>query len=268
VLSQLGTKIQHALRPFTPNDQKAIRAVAASLRSNPEFNSETAISELAKGEALISALDESGAPEMVQRGFIFPLRCGGDVADPAFVQELTQNSPLYAKYAEPYDRYSAYEMLEDMAHEVEHQMELDAQEAQLQKEMAQRQKELDAQEAQRLKEQKAFEAQQLKEQKAIEAQQLKDQKALEAQRQRDLKALEAQRLKERDALQKRQAASAAAASKARTQTTKTPAKTQTRAPAKSSTSTAFDKALQSSMSQFGRSVSRELARGLFGTMKK
>ncbi|MCL2825824.1 MAG: DUF853 domain-containing protein, partial [Eggerthellaceae bacterium] len=65
VLSQLGNKIQHALRPYTPNDQKAIKAAAASFRTNPDFNSETAIGELANGEALIAALDEEGAPQVV-----------------------------------------------------------------------------------------------------------------------------------------------------------------------------------------------------------
>ena len=72
VLGQLGNRVQHALRAFTPRDQKAVRAAAQTMRANPDFNTEKAIMELAVGEALVSFLDEKGRPAMVERAFILP----------------------------------------------------------------------------------------------------------------------------------------------------------------------------------------------------
>jgi len=184
VLAQLGNKIQHALRAYTPNDQKAIKAAAASFRPNPEFDCETAISELSTGEALVSALDDKGAPQMIQRGFILPPQCSFGVAEPELIDQITQASPLWTKYSQSFDRYSAFESLEDQA------------------------------------------------------------KRQDVQREKD--ALEAQRQKEQMLKQKTAAKPAASRS----------------------SSSAFDKALASSMSQIGRSVSRELVRGIFGTPKK
>ncbi|MCL1804962.1 MAG: DUF853 family protein [Clostridiales bacterium] len=112
VLSQLGNKIQHALRAYTPKDQKAMKAAAASYRQNPDFHSETVLGELATGEALISALDKSGAPEIVQRAFILPIRSYPGVADAERVSEMTRTCPLYAKYRQAFDRDSAYEALQ------------------------------------------------------------------------------------------------------------------------------------------------------------
>ena len=73
VLGQLGNRIQHALRAYTPKDQKAVRAAAQTFRTNPEFKTEDAIMELATGEALVSFLDEKGAPSIVERArILFP----------------------------------------------------------------------------------------------------------------------------------------------------------------------------------------------------
>jgi len=112
VLSQLGNKIQHALRAYTPKDQKAVKAAAASFRSNPEFSSETVLGELSTGEALISVLDEKGAPEIVQRAFMLPPRSFMGAAEPEKINELTRSCPLYSKYGQAIDRESAYEVLE------------------------------------------------------------------------------------------------------------------------------------------------------------
>jgi len=112
VLSQLGNKIQHALRAYTPKDQKAVKAAAASFRANPEFSSETVLGELSTGEALISVLDEKGAPEIVQRAFMLPPRSFLGTAEPELINELTRNCPLYSKYGQAIDRESAYEVLE------------------------------------------------------------------------------------------------------------------------------------------------------------
>jgi len=112
VLSQLGNKIQHALRAYTPKDQKAVKAAAASFRTNPEFSCETVLGELSTGEALISVLDEKGAPEIVQRAFMLPPRSFMGAAEPEKINELTRSCPLYSKYGQAIDRESAYEVLE------------------------------------------------------------------------------------------------------------------------------------------------------------
>src|SRR5688500_4583069 len=75
VLGQLGNRVQHALRAFTPRDQKAVKAAATTLRSNPKLDVEAAITELAVGEALVSFLDEKGRPSVVQRAFVLPPGC-------------------------------------------------------------------------------------------------------------------------------------------------------------------------------------------------
>jgi len=111
VLAQLGNKIQHALRAYTPKEQKAVRAAAQSFRANPAFDTETAIGALGTGEALVSFLGADGVPAVVQRAKILPPRSFTGVAEPELVAQRVQASPLYAKYATPVDRESAYEIL-------------------------------------------------------------------------------------------------------------------------------------------------------------
>jgi len=112
VLSQLGNKVQHALRAYTPKDQKAVKAAAASFRQNPEFDCETVLGELQTGEALVSMLDEKGAPTIVERAFMLPPRSFLGVAEQDLVDKITQSCPLYAKYHNAVDRESAYEILQ------------------------------------------------------------------------------------------------------------------------------------------------------------
>jgi DNA helicase HerA-like ATPase len=112
VLSQLGNKIQHALRAYTPKDQKAAKAAAASFRPNPDFSSEKVLGELSTGEALISVLDEKGAPKIVQRAFMLPPRSFIGPAEPDRISGLVKSCPLYLKYKEAIDRESAYEVLQ------------------------------------------------------------------------------------------------------------------------------------------------------------
>jgi uncharacterized protein len=111
VLGQLGNRVQHALRAFTPRDQKAVKTAASTLRSNPKLDVERAITELAVGEALVSLLDEKGRPEIVERALIAPpaSRIG-----PASAQEraaLIAASPIRGHYEQTVDRESAYEKL-------------------------------------------------------------------------------------------------------------------------------------------------------------
>ena len=111
ILAQLQNRIQHALRAYTPAEQKKLRAAAESFRANPEFNTETALSELAVGEALISLLDEKGTPGVVERAFILPPQSFIGSAGFEKIQEITSSNPIYEKYRLPVDPESAYEIL-------------------------------------------------------------------------------------------------------------------------------------------------------------
>lgn len=111
ILGQLGNRIQHALRAYTPKDQKALKVAAQTFRANPKFDTETAIAELGTGEALVSFLDEKGAPTPVNRVFILPPE--GQIG-PITGEERSseyQNSVLYRHYFDSIDRESAYEKL-------------------------------------------------------------------------------------------------------------------------------------------------------------
>ena len=111
VLGQLGNRVQHALRAFTPKDQKAVKVAAQTMRANPAFDTVAAIQELGTGEALISFLDEKGSPSMVQRASVIaPYSRMGPVTDDER-NGLINHSPLSGKYEEAVDRESAYEML-------------------------------------------------------------------------------------------------------------------------------------------------------------
>lgn len=113
VLGQLGNRVQHALRAYTPKDQKALKVAAETFRANPKFNTETAISELGMGEALVSFLDEKGTPQPVERAFILPPEGQVGPLDPAERAKMVQGSLLYRHYAEALDRTSAYEKLDE-----------------------------------------------------------------------------------------------------------------------------------------------------------
>ena len=113
VLGQLGNRVQHALRAFTPRDQKAVKTAAETLRPNPAFSAEQAITELGVGEALVSCLDEKGTPQIVQRALIVPpaSRIG-----PLTVEEratVIRNSLIFGHYEKAVDRESAFEKLQN-----------------------------------------------------------------------------------------------------------------------------------------------------------
>ncbi|MCX9154762.1 DUF853 domain-containing protein [Niveibacterium sp. 24ML] len=115
VLGQLGNRVQHALRAFTPRDQKAVQTAAQTLRANPKFNAASAIIELGVGEALVSFLDEKGRPAVVERAFI---TAPGTRIGPLTAPEreaVVKGSLLYGHYEEVLDRESAYERLRGAA---------------------------------------------------------------------------------------------------------------------------------------------------------
>jgi len=123
VLAQLGNRIQHALRAYTPKDQKAVKVAAQSFRANPAFDTEKVISELGTGEALVSFLDEKGVPQPVERAFILPPEGQIGPITPEERKSMVSGSLLYRHYAEAIDRESAYEKLTEKLNAI--QMEKD-----------------------------------------------------------------------------------------------------------------------------------------------
>ena len=135
ILGQLGNRVQHALRAFTPKDQKAVKTAAETFRENPAFKTADAIMELGTGEALVSFLDEKGAPSVVERAkILFPLSQIGAVTEGQRGQIINQ-SRLYGKYDKIVDRESAFEVLMEEA-EAALQAEQEAAEAEAQEKAA------------------------------------------------------------------------------------------------------------------------------------
>ena len=165
VLGQLGNRVQHALRAFTPKDQKAVKTAADTFRANPEFKVDQAITELAVGEALISFLDEQGTPQIVERGWIMPPYSAFSPLSADERKALMSQSIVAGIYERAVDRDSAYEMLQRKVSES----------------AAQQQAQLEA--AQQAKQQETDAKQQAKEQERLAREQQKvDEKA---QRERD-----------------------------------------------------------------------------------
>lgn len=155
VLGQLGNRVQHALRAFTPKDQKAVKTAADTFRANPEFKVDQAITELAVGEALISCLDEQGTPQIVERGWVMPPYSSFTPITPEERQVIIGQSIVAGVYDQAVDRDSAYEMLQKKVLQQSQQKQAD--------ELAKQQtKEQDALAKQQAKEQERFAREQQK----------------------------------------------------------------------------------------------------------
>jgi uncharacterized protein len=115
VLAQLGNRVQHALRAFTPRDQKAVKATAQTMRQKPGLDIETAITELAVGEALVSFLDSKGRPSVTERVYVLPPGSQIGPITPPQRQQLLQNSLVAGAYEKTVDRESAYEAIKGRA---------------------------------------------------------------------------------------------------------------------------------------------------------
>ena len=111
VLGQLGNRVQHALRAFTPRDQKAVQSAATTMRANPGLDTQKVITELGVGEALVSFLDAKGTPSIVERAWILPPSSRIGPVTPQERQQLIKSSPVYGHYEQSIDRESAYEKL-------------------------------------------------------------------------------------------------------------------------------------------------------------
>lgn len=177
IMGQLGNKVQHALRAYTPAEQKAAKAAAQSFRTNPEFDTYEAITQLATGEALVSVLDEEGIPTIVQRCTILPPQSQMGALNDVIRKDEMMNNLLYAKYTQELDRESAYEILEK-------------------KVLAEEEAEAAEEEA------KAAEKQRLKEEAAAKKAAEKEAAAEERKREKEAEAAEKKRLKEEEAAKK------------------------------------------------------------------
>lgn len=177
VLGQLGNRIQHALRAFTPKDQKAVKTAADTFRANSEFKVDQAITELAVGEALISCLDEQGTPQIVERGWVMPPYSSFNPISLDERKILMQQSIVAGIYEQPVDRESAFEML--------------------QQKVAQRQQQAVAEETakQQAKEQENLAKQQAKEQEAFAKQQTREQERIAREQQKETDRVSKQREK-------------------------------------------------------------------------
>ena len=137
ILGQMGNRVQHALRAFTPRDQKAVSTAAKTFRQNPAIDTEKAITELAVGEALVSFLDEKGAPSVVERAFIVPPQGQAGAITPDERLRTLEKSVVYGVYEKMIDRESAYEILTERMEQSMREKE----EIKVQKEESVRQKE-------------------------------------------------------------------------------------------------------------------------------
>ena len=158
ILGQLGNRVQHALRAYSPQDQKAVKVAADTFRANPAFKTYDTLLELGTGEALVSFLDEKGTPSIVERAkILFPLSQIGAVTEEQR-SDLSKRSRLYGRYDQPVDRESAYELITAATQEAERQKaEIEAAEE------AERQAAIEAKEAARAaKEQEKLEKEKAK----------------------------------------------------------------------------------------------------------
>lgn len=177
VLGQLGNRVQHALRAFTPKDQKAVKTAADTFRANPNFKVDSAITELAVGEALISCLDEQGTPQIVERGWIMPPYSSFSPITSEQRHQLMQQSVVAGIYEKIIDRESAFERLEQKIVQRQQQAELE---------------EINKQQA---KEQEALAKQAEKEQIAKEKQLAREQERLAREQQKEAERAAKQREK-------------------------------------------------------------------------
>ena len=211
VLAQLSNRVQHALRAYTPDEMKAVRAAARAFRANANFKTEEALMELGVGEALVSFLDEDGVPAIVERANILPPQSLMGAADANEVKKLILFDDFEDKYRESVDRESAYEILVRANEELEKQREEAA--AAAAEEAARKKAEAEA-ERQRLKEEAAAERERIKAEAAAEKQRIKDE--LAAQKAAEKEALAAQKEAEREAAKKKKVAQQVATTAAST----------------------------------------------------
>ena len=240
VLAQLSNRVQHALRAYTPAEQKAVRTAAQTFRPNPAFKTEDVIGTLGVGEALVSFLDENGVPGIVEQAFILPPQSLMKPADDEVVNQLIAESEFEELYREPLDRESAYEIL-----------------------IRQRERELELEEEAA---RKAAEEKEIQRRiKELERQQQKEAAAAARERERQLAALERERRKQEIAAQREQERLYAAAVKERERELAAMEKERERQ--RKRFQKQADKFIGSALNSIGREFGKSISRGLFGTRR-
>lgn len=270
VLAQLGNRIQHALRAYTPSEQKAVRTAAQTFRQNPAFDTSEAIMELGVGEALVSFLDEKGIPTMVERTFILPPQSLMGPVDDMTRTRVINFSPLDEKYGYEVDPESAYEVLT-----AQNTVKAEAEQAAKEEAAAAKQKAIEeAEEAKRIAREEAA-AQKQQEREEAAAQKQKEREEAAALRQKEREEAAALRQKEREeaaALRAKEKEEAAALKKKeKEEEAALKKKEKEEAAAQKKKEKLVDKTLgraaSSAFSSIGRQVGNSVFRGLFGTKK-
>ena len=215
VLAQLGNKIQHALHAYTPAEERAVKTAADSFRANPAFSTKEVITTMGVGEALVSVLDESGVPTIVQRTKILPPKSLiGPVDTDEKMKQVAVNN-LYLKYKDTFETDSAYEFLQRLAVQQEAADEAkklaEAEKKAAEKEAAEKEKEALA--AQKAAEKEELAAKKAAEKEALAAQKAAEKEALAAQKAAEKEAIAAQKAAEKEALAAQKAAEKAEAKK-------------------------------------------------------
>ncbi|MBR4702726.1 MAG: DUF853 family protein [Oscillospiraceae bacterium] len=239
ILAQLGNRVQHALRAYTPAEQKKVKAAAETFRPNPEFKTLDAITELGTGEALVSFLDTDGSPRPVERCFILPPQSRMGSIDDGERRDAMREDGIGSRYDMPVDRESAYEILAARAEEMQEEQE--------------------RQEAEKAAEKEAAAAQKAAEKEAAAAQKAAEKEAAAAQKAADAKKQKA--MKKAETITRRAANSA---------TTSVISST-IRRPTGSNLSIgkrAANSAFNSVVGSVGREISSSLVRGIFGTLSR
>ena len=250
ILAQLGNRVQHALRAYTPAEQKKVRAAADTFRANPEFRTLDVIMELATGEALISFLGDDGAPTPVERAWILPPQSHMGSIEDSEREDALRRDGIGARYDEMVDRESAYELLAKRAEESTREYEEYLAELERQKQ----------EEMQRIAEEKAELARQKAAEKEALAQQKAEEKAKAAQEKEKQK-------KSNQRVNKVQRIATTAASSA----TRSIISNTIRRPVSKKqgiATNALNSAFNSTVNGIGREISGSLIRGIFGTFKK
>ena len=264
VLAQLSNRVQHALRAYTPAEQKSVRAAAKAFRVNPAFDTEQAIMELGVGEALVSFLDEKGVPTIVERAKILPPQSMMGIADENAVRTVIATDEFDLKYREAVDRESAFEILIRANEELEARRQQEAEEAAAEK---QRQKEEAEAEKQRLREEAA--AQKQAEREAAAAQKQAEREAAAAAKQAEKEALAAQKAAEKEAAEKKKVAQKAVTSATSSVMTAVSHNIVNSVTGGKTTSagTIAKRAATNALSSVMRSGASSIIRGLFGNKK-
>lgn len=195
ILSQLGNRIQHTLRAYTPAEQKNVKAAAQAFRINPNINTEEAIMSLGTGEALVSFQNEFGEPSMVEKATILPPQSKMGTIDDYTRQTVIASSQFYGKYDTLIDDESAYEIISD----IKYQQEQDELAEQERKEEEKREKEEKKAEEQRLKEEEKLAKAEEKQRKEEEKELLRQQKEEERKKKEEERALEKKKKEEEKA---------------------------------------------------------------------